>query len=171
MAFPALTTTVANTMIVHAFATGQDINTAQSSGAGTNAALTGLTNRMNNWSNAGSGGGFAMITGAKATAGAVGSTTTTVTTANVKVLFTGALKESTGTAVSLTDAGTGTDALTVAAALTLADPRSAVDALAAAATATVADSGAGVDALRWTQPRTVDPYSYVAGGAGNGPMY
>jgi hypothetical protein len=93
VAFPTLTTTAANCMIVHAFATGQDINTAQSSGAGTNANLTGLANRMNNWSNAGSGGGFAMITGTKATAGAVGSTTTTVTTANVKVLFTGALRE------------------------------------------------------------------------------
>ena len=65
VAFPTLTTTVANTMIVHALTTGQDINTAQSSGAGTNAALTGLTNRINNWSNVGSGGGIAAITGSQ----------------------------------------------------------------------------------------------------------
>jgi hypothetical protein len=89
--FPNPSTTVANTMIVHVFSTGQDTNTAQSSGAGTNAGLTGLTSRMNNWTNAGSGGGFAMITGAKASTGAIGVTTTTLTTANVKALFTGAL--------------------------------------------------------------------------------
>jgi hypothetical protein len=96
VAFPNVTTLTANCMIVHAFSTGQDVNTAQSSGAGTNAALTGLANRMNNWTSTTGGGGFAMITGIKATAGAVGSTTTTVTTANVKALFTGALKESGG---------------------------------------------------------------------------
>jgi hypothetical protein len=86
-------TTQTNDMVVHVFTTGQDVNTAQSSGAGTNANLTGLANRMNNWTNAGGGGGFAMITGIKATAGSIGATTTTVTTANVKALFTGALKE------------------------------------------------------------------------------
>jgi hypothetical protein len=86
---------------VHALTTGLDTNTAQSSGAGTNAALTSLTNRINNWSTVGSGGGIAAITGAKATAGAVGSTTTTVTTANVKVLFTGALLEATVVASAL----------------------------------------------------------------------
>jgi hypothetical protein len=42
-----------------------------------------------------------MITGTKATAGAVGSTTTTLTTANVKALFTGALKEATVVASAL----------------------------------------------------------------------
>jgi hypothetical protein len=93
VSFPTLTTGADNEMIVHAFTTGQDTTTAQSSGAGTNAALTGLANRMNNWTNASSGGGFAMITGVKATAGSIGTTTTTVTTANVKCLFTGALKE------------------------------------------------------------------------------
>lgn len=93
VAFPNVTTTVANTMVVHVVATGQDTNTGQSSGAGTNAALTGLTNRMNNWTASGNGGGFAMITGTKATAGAVGSTTTTITTANFKALFSGALAE------------------------------------------------------------------------------
>jgi hypothetical protein len=89
--FPNPSTTVANTMVVHVVSTGQDTNTAQSSGAGTNAGLTGLTNRMNNWTNAGTGGGFAMITGAKSGTGAIGVTTTTLTTANVKALFTGAL--------------------------------------------------------------------------------
>jgi hypothetical protein len=101
VAFPNVTTTTANCMIVHAFSTGHDVNTAQSSGAGTNAALTGLTNRMNNWTSTTGGGGFAMITGTKATAGAVGSTTTTLTTANVKALFTGALKEATVVASAL----------------------------------------------------------------------
>lgn len=86
-------TTRDNDMVVHVVTTGQDTNTAQSSGAGTNAALTGLANQMNNWSTAGGGGGFAMITGILPTAGSIGITTTTVTTANVKALFTGALKE------------------------------------------------------------------------------
>jgi hypothetical protein len=93
VSFPDITTTTANCMIVHVFSTGQDTTTAQSSGAGTNANLTGLTNRMNNWTNAGGGGGFAMITGLKATAGAIGTTTTTLTTANFKALFSGALRE------------------------------------------------------------------------------
>lgn len=91
VSFPNPSTTVANTMVVHVVATGTDTNTGQSSGAGTNAGLTGLTNRMNNWTNAGTGGGFAMITGAKSGTGAIGTTTTTITTANVKALFTGAL--------------------------------------------------------------------------------
>jgi hypothetical protein len=93
VSFPTLTTTAANCMIVHVFSTGQDVTTAQSSGAGTNANLSGLANRMNNWTNAGGGGGFAMITGLKASAGAIGTTTTTLTTANFKALFSGALRE------------------------------------------------------------------------------
>jgi hypothetical protein len=95
VSFPTLTTTAANCMIVHVFSTGQDVTTAQSSGAGTNANLTGLANQMNNWTNAGGGGGFAMITGLKASAGAIGTTTTTLTTANFKALFSGALREAT----------------------------------------------------------------------------
>jgi hypothetical protein len=41
VSFPDITTTTANCMIVHVFSTGQDTTTAQSSGAGTNANLTG----------------------------------------------------------------------------------------------------------------------------------
>jgi hypothetical protein len=102
VAFPNVTTLTANCMVVHALSTGQDTNTGQSSGAGTNAALTGLANRVNNWTQLQGGGGIAAITGLKATAGAVGSTTTTVTTANVKCLFTGALKEAVVVAATVT---------------------------------------------------------------------
>ena len=91
VSFPNPSTSMANTMVVHVVAAGTDTNTGQSSGAGTNAGLSSLTNRMNNWTNAGTGGGFAMITGAKSGTGAIGVTTTTITTANVKALFTGAL--------------------------------------------------------------------------------
>jgi hypothetical protein len=94
VSFPNITTTTANCMVVHALSVGSpDSTTGQSSGAGTNANLTGLANRMNNQTSSGTGGGFAMITGLKATAGAVGATTTTITTANFKALFSGALRE------------------------------------------------------------------------------
>lgn len=101
VSFPNPTTTTANTMIVHCFGTGQDTATAQSSSTATNAGLTNLTIRMNDWTTSGTGGGFAMFTGEKASIGAVGVTTSTMTgTANFKTLFTGALKEATVTPAS-----------------------------------------------------------------------
>jgi hypothetical protein len=96
VAFPLITTTATNTMVVHVFGTGQDIATSQSGTTATNANLSGIAIRMNDWTASGTGGGFAMFTGTKATASAVGSTTSTMTgTANFKTLFSGALLEAT----------------------------------------------------------------------------
>lgn len=90
---PAVNTTVTNTLILAAFSTGQDTaNTTALSW--TNAGLTSVTHQMANWVVDGLGGGFALCTGVKATAGATGATTTTMaTTANVKTMMTIALKE------------------------------------------------------------------------------
>jgi hypothetical protein len=94
VSFPTLTTTVANCMIVHVAVSGFDNATSQMSGAATNAALTGLANRGNGWVITGLGGGYAVITGVKATAGAIGTTTVTHTTINhPRALLTFALKE------------------------------------------------------------------------------
>lgn len=79
--FPTLTTTAIDCLIVHAFTTGTDIATAQQTGTPTNAALTGITVQVNNWTTSGTGGGVAVVTGQKATAGAIGTTTTTNATA------------------------------------------------------------------------------------------
>jgi hypothetical protein len=94
--FPTLTTTTANCMIVHVVVSGFDNATSQVTGAGTNANLTGLANRGNGWVTTGLGGGYAVITGVKATAGAIGTTTVTHTTINhPRALLTFALKEPT----------------------------------------------------------------------------
>jgi hypothetical protein len=93
VSFPTLTTTVADCMIVHVLVSGFDNATSQVTGAGTNAALTGLANRGNGWVATGLGGGYAVITGVKASAGAIGTTTVTHTTVNhPRALLTFALK-------------------------------------------------------------------------------
>lgn len=96
VSFPTLTTTGADRMIVHVVVSGFDNATSQVTGAGTNANLTGLTNRGNGWVATGGGGGYAVITGVKATAGSIGTTTVThTTTGHPRALLTFALKEPT----------------------------------------------------------------------------
>lgn len=87
-----VTTTADDCLIVAAFSTGQDVaNTTALSWA--NASLTSVTHRAASWSTAGAGGGFALCTGGKATAGATGATTTTASVAaNFKTLMTIALR-------------------------------------------------------------------------------
>jgi hypothetical protein len=95
--FPTLTTTGADRLIVHVAVSGFDNATSQMSGAATNANLTGLTNRGNGWVITGLGGGYAVFTGVKATAGAIGTTTAThTTTGHPRALLTFALKEPAG---------------------------------------------------------------------------
>lgn len=100
--FPTLTTTVADCMIVHVVVSGFDNATSQVTGAGTNAALTGLANRGNGWVTTGLGGGYAVITGVKAAAGAIGTTTVThTTTGHPRALLTFALKPAVAVAATL----------------------------------------------------------------------
>lgn len=75
--WPSVTTTVSNTMIVHAVGIGWDSNSyGWAVGAAyTNAALTNLTSRSGNSTNLNGGGGIGVATGEKPTIGAVGNTT------------------------------------------------------------------------------------------------
>lgn len=89
----AITTTVADCLILAAFSTGQDIASSAGATGWTNANLTGVTERMDGWTSAGTGGGFSMATGVKAAAGSTGATTATLSlTANFKAQLHIALK-------------------------------------------------------------------------------
>jgi hypothetical protein len=76
---PSITTTVDNCFVVVVCSSAFDSLTGQFSGF-TNAALTGLAQRLNTGDDAGNGGGFGVAAGVKTVAGAVG--TTSVTLAN-----------------------------------------------------------------------------------------
>ena len=69
-----VTTTVADCLIVVAVAETTDSTSAQFSGW-TNAGLSSLTEWLDNFTTSGAGGGFGVVTGGKATAGATGDTT------------------------------------------------------------------------------------------------
>jgi hypothetical protein len=96
VSIPTVTTTVANTLVLAAFGTGQDIaSTAGATGwANANLASPSITEQMDNWVADGLGGGFAMAAGGKASAGATGATTATLSlTANFKTLITIAMRQ------------------------------------------------------------------------------
>jgi hypothetical protein len=78
VAVTGVTTTVPNTRIVQAVARDND-SAAAAFSAETNANLTGIAERNDAGTTTGLGGGFAVWDGAKATAGATGNTTATVT--------------------------------------------------------------------------------------------
>lgn len=85
-----VTTTVANALIVQV--ASQDIDaTGAAFSAQANATLTGIAERSDAGTNANNGGGFAVWDGTKATAGATGNTTATVTS-SVNAFMTIALK-------------------------------------------------------------------------------
>ena len=73
-----VTTNVPNTLVVQAAARDIDSNAAAFS-AQANATLTGIAERSDAGTTSGNGGGFAVWDGVKATAGATGNTTATVT--------------------------------------------------------------------------------------------
>jgi len=90
---PGATTTVANTLIVAAIASGlpdADITTNYS--AWTNGNLTNVTELTDDTTTAGNGGGLRIATGEKATAGAYGNTTVTIGTAARNGMMSIALK-------------------------------------------------------------------------------
>ncbi|HVY06674.1 MAG TPA: PA14 domain-containing protein, partial [Burkholderiales bacterium] len=85
-----VTTTVANTLVVQAVARDND-SAAAAFSAQTNANLTGITEQSDAGTTSGNGGGFGVWDGAKATAGATGNTTATVTS-SINAFLTIALK-------------------------------------------------------------------------------
>jgi len=87
---PTLTTTVADTLIVQAITHDLDIGTPAFTGVA-NAALASLTERHDQSSGQGNGGGIAVFTGQKAVAGSIGTTTVTVA-ACVNAMLTIALR-------------------------------------------------------------------------------
>jgi hypothetical protein len=91
--FPSVVTTADNCMILlmEAHSLPDSTSTAIVSGH-TNANLTGITERLDNNTNAGNGGGISLAEGLKATAGTVGTSTATVTTSSVGGMITLALK-------------------------------------------------------------------------------
>ena len=91
VSIPTVTTTVANTLVVTIVANATDTSSARTSGW-TNSNLTSLTERMDNNTTNGNGGGFGVATGVKAAAGATGATTATLATSSVQGKMTIALK-------------------------------------------------------------------------------
>jgi len=96
VSIPSVTTTVADCLILDAFGTGQDVASTAGATGWTNINLGSVTERMDNWVTTGLGGGFAMATGTKATAGSTGITTATLSlTVNFKTLIKIAIKGAT----------------------------------------------------------------------------
>jgi len=95
VSIPGVTTSVPNCLMLYAVSTGQDGSSSTTAySAWANASLTNVTERMDNYTALGLGGGFGMATGEKAAAGATGAMTATLAlTANFKALMTIALKE------------------------------------------------------------------------------
>jgi hypothetical protein len=87
------TTTVANALVVVAIATSlPDASSTAKFSGWTNADLSSLTERTDNTVTAGNGGGLAIATGGKASAGAYGATTVTLVNAAAKGMMSIALK-------------------------------------------------------------------------------
>jgi hypothetical protein len=87
---PTVTTTLADTLVLLMVATSADIASAQISSM-TNANLTSITERVDVATQTGGGGVLICYSGIKATAGATGITTGTVTTAGFKAYITVAM--------------------------------------------------------------------------------
>lgn len=91
--WPGATTTVADTLVLEIIATSADVASTAQLGALTNGNYASITERMDNWISTGNGGGIGMVSGTKASAGATGQSTATLSTAGFKALMTLALKE------------------------------------------------------------------------------
>lgn len=89
--WPSVTTTAIDCLVCLCTSNGRD-STAASMGAVTNANLTDIQERMDDFTNVGSGGGIGLATGFKASASAVGSSTATMATTDGKALLTLALE-------------------------------------------------------------------------------
>lgn len=81
---PGATTTVANTLVVLIQGTSNNANATTNCGAVTNADLASITERADNASTQGLGGGHCLITGTKATIGSYATSTLTMTPTTFK---------------------------------------------------------------------------------------
>lgn len=90
--WPSFTPSVTDCCICLCIATGRDLNNTANLGAVTNANLTSLTEQMDNWTNAGGGGGVGLVTGFRAPASATGTSTATMGSTDAKALMTLALE-------------------------------------------------------------------------------
>jgi hypothetical protein len=91
--WPSVTTTVANCFMLFCIATGRDLATTANMGAMTGGTgLTNITERMDNWTGAGTGGGIGLHTADKAAAGATGAPTATMSSTDSMALMTIALE-------------------------------------------------------------------------------
>lgn len=91
VSIPGGTTPVDNCLVIAAVAYGTDLATPQFSGE-SNADLTGVVERADFATALGGGGGCAVVTGAKAVAGAFGATAGTLAAASVQAYVTLALR-------------------------------------------------------------------------------
>lgn len=88
---PAVTTSVADTLIVIGVGNDRDLNSTTSISAFSNANLSNLTKRFDQTTNTSQGGGLAVIDGGKATAGSTGTTSITNAASNTAAFLTIAL--------------------------------------------------------------------------------
>lgn len=88
VSIPGTTTTVANCLMLYAFTTGQDVGSTAGATGWADASLANIVERADWWSSLGDGGGVAVASGEKVTAGATGAMTATLSlTANFKTLM------------------------------------------------------------------------------------
>lgn len=153
--FPSITTATNRALIVLSTALDLDANSTTTTGAATNANLTGLAERHDQTVATGVGGGLVIIDGTDAVAGSTGTTTATVTS-TVQVFLTIALRESpvTGTLAATEDADTFSSSGTVLVKGALTVAESGVDTFSAsgtvvsmAVTGSLAAAEAGNDTL------------------------
>lgn len=121
------TSTQADTLVVAAVANAIDTATDNQFTTPVNAALTGVTVRMNTNASTGVGGGITVITGTKAVAGAYGATTGTLLVTSKQACISLALKSVVTVSVPPTFQAAGTPVFAAAAAVTAAWPTHLTD--------------------------------------------
>lgn len=99
---PGATTTQPDCLVIAALSTGTDVNSTTMATGYTNASLGSITERVDNWTSSGNGGGIAACSGTKATAGAYSATTGSITTGNTKAFMSFALQGVGATAHTVT---------------------------------------------------------------------
>lgn len=151
MTFPAATTLGPDRMIALFGASHPDSAANHISGF-TNANLTSLTERFDNASTAGNGGGVYCATGLMASAGSTGTTTATLVTTSNQGRITIALKPASTGPVDPAPADTQSvaDALTTNVGKALADTATATDSPAMTVGLTLADTASATDAAPTT---------------------
>jgi hypothetical protein len=90
--WPGVTITVDDCLVLEIIATGADVSSTSMVGTLTNATYSNIVKQIDNWMISGNGGGIGLVSATKATAGATGQSTATITTASSKALMTLAMR-------------------------------------------------------------------------------